>query len=76
MTPEVSEAMGHVVSERRIGRLMREHGLQSHKRRRFRVVEHGLQARTSGSCQHFGARLRGDGAQPEVVGRHDLRRHR
>ena len=38
MTPEVSEAMGHVVSERRIGRLMREHGLQSHKRRRFRVV--------------------------------------
>ncbi len=38
MTPEVSDAVGHAVSQKRIGRLMREHGLQSHKRRRFRVV--------------------------------------
>ena len=38
MTPEVSQAMGHAVSQKRIGRLMREHGLQSHKRRRFSVV--------------------------------------
>ena len=29
---------GHKVNHKRIGRLMREHGLQSHKRRRFRVV--------------------------------------
>ena len=38
MTPEVRDATGRVVNEKRIGRLMREHGLQSHKRRRFRVV--------------------------------------
>ena len=38
MTPEISQARGHAVNEKRIGRLMREHGLQSHKRRRFRVV--------------------------------------
>jgi len=38
MTPEVGEATGRVVNHKRIGRLMRDHGLQSHKRRRFRVV--------------------------------------
>ncbi len=38
MTPEVSQALGQRVNHKRIGRLMREHGLQSHKRRRFRVV--------------------------------------
>ena len=38
MTPEISQARGRTVNEKRIGRLMREHGLQSHKRRRFRVV--------------------------------------
>jgi putative transposase len=38
MTPEVGEALGRAVNEKRIGRLMREFGLQSHKRRRFRVV--------------------------------------
>jgi transposase InsO family protein len=38
MTPEISEIRGQTVNEKRIGRLMREHGLQSHKRRRFRVV--------------------------------------
>jgi transposase InsO family protein len=38
MTPEVSEAVGSPVNQKRVGRLMREHGLQSHKRRRFRVV--------------------------------------
>jgi putative transposase len=38
MTPEISQARGQAVNEKRIGRLMREHGLQSHKRRRFRVV--------------------------------------
>ena len=38
MTPEISEARGHKVNHKRIGRLMREHGLQSHKRRRLRVV--------------------------------------
>ena len=38
MTPEISEVRGQTVNEKRIGRLMREHGLQSHKRRRFRVV--------------------------------------
>ena len=38
MTPEVSQALGWVVNHKRIARLMREHGLQSHKRRRFRVV--------------------------------------
>jgi putative transposase len=38
MTPEISAALGHTVNHKRIGRLMREHGLQSHKRRRFRVV--------------------------------------
>jgi len=38
MTPEISEVLGHVINQKRIARLMREHGLQSHKRRRFRVV--------------------------------------
>ena len=38
MTPEIGQALGRAVNEKRVGRLMREHGLQSHKRRRFRVV--------------------------------------
>ena len=38
MTSEISEALGRTVNHKRVGRLMREHGLQSHKRRRFRVV--------------------------------------
>lgn len=38
MTPEVSEALGRRVNHKRIGRLMREHGLCSRKRRPFRVV--------------------------------------
>ena len=38
MTPEVTEALRRAVNEKRIGRLMREHDLQSRKRRRFRVV--------------------------------------
>jgi putative transposase len=38
MTTEVSEAQGHPVNHKRVARMMREHGLQSHKRRRFRVV--------------------------------------
>lgn len=38
MTPEISQLRGQKVNHKRIGRLMREHGLQSHKRRRFRVV--------------------------------------
>jgi putative transposase len=38
MTPEVSEQRGHRVNHKRIGRLMREHGLHSRKRRRLRVV--------------------------------------
>lgn len=38
MTTEVSEVQGRPVNHKRIGRLMREHGLQSHKRRRWRVV--------------------------------------
>jgi putative transposase len=38
MTPEVRQALGQVVNHKRVARLMREHGLQSHKRRRFRVV--------------------------------------
>ena len=38
MTPEISQVRGQAVNEKPIGRLMREHGLQSHKRRRLRVV--------------------------------------
>jgi putative transposase len=38
MVDDVREAVGQVVNEKRVGRLMRDHGLQSHKRRRFRVV--------------------------------------
>lgn len=38
MAPEVSDSVGFPVNQKRVGRLMREHGLQSHKRRRFRVV--------------------------------------
>ena len=38
MTTEVCEAQGRQVNHKRVGRVMREHGLQSHKRRRFRVV--------------------------------------
>ena len=37
MTTEVSQAQGCAVNHKRVARLMREHGLQSHKRRRFRV---------------------------------------
>ena len=38
MTVEVSEAQGRQVIHKRVARVMREHGLQSHKCRRFRVV--------------------------------------
>jgi transposase InsO family protein len=38
MTPEVSEALGQRLNHKRIGRLMRKHGLCSRKRRPFRVV--------------------------------------
>ena len=38
MTSEVSEAQGRQVNHKRVARVMREHGLQSYKRRRFRVV--------------------------------------
>ena len=38
MAPEISHIRGQTVNEKHIGRLMREHGLQSHMRRRFRVV--------------------------------------
>jgi putative transposase len=38
MTTEISEAQGQPVNHKRLARVMREHGLQSHKRRRFRVV--------------------------------------
>ncbi|MDO9443214.1 MAG: IS3 family transposase [Beijerinckiaceae bacterium] len=38
MTAEISHVRGRAVNEKRIARVMREHGLQSHKRRRFRVV--------------------------------------
>ena len=37
-TIEFRDAAGQPVNHKRLGRLMREHGLQSHKRRRFRVV--------------------------------------
>lgn len=38
MRREVSAVLGRPVNEKRVGRLMREHDLQSRKRRRFRVV--------------------------------------
>jgi len=38
MTTEVSEVQGRPVNHKRVARVMREHGLQSRKRRRFRVV--------------------------------------
>ena len=38
MTTEVSEEQGRQVNHKRVARVMREHGLQSHKRRRLRVV--------------------------------------
>ena len=38
MATEVSQTNGRAVNEKRVARVMREHGLQSHKRRRFRVV--------------------------------------
>ena len=38
MTPEVQEAVGRPVNHKRVGRLMREHGLGSRKRRPYRVV--------------------------------------
>lgn len=37
MAPEVSEALGRKVNHKRVGRLMKEHGLGSRKRRPFRV---------------------------------------
>jgi putative transposase len=38
MTAEITAVVGQRVNHKRVGRVMREHGLQSHKRRRFRVV--------------------------------------
>ena len=38
MATEVSQTNGRAVNEKRVARVMREHALQSHKRRRFRVV--------------------------------------
>jgi len=38
MSTEISQAQGRPVNHKRVGRLMREHGLHSHKRRRIRVV--------------------------------------
>jgi putative transposase len=38
MRRELSTALGRPVNEKRVGRLMRQHGLQSRQRRRFRVV--------------------------------------
>ncbi len=38
MTPEMNEALGRRINQKRIGRLMRENNLSSRKRRRFRVV--------------------------------------
>lgn len=38
MTREVRAAVDQPINEKRVGRLMRQHGLQSRKRRRFRVV--------------------------------------
>ena len=38
MTPEVSEALGRPVNHKRMGRLLREHGLRCRRRRAFRVV--------------------------------------
>jgi transposase InsO family protein len=38
MRREVSTALGRPVNEKRVGRLMRQHDLQSRQRRRFRVV--------------------------------------
>ncbi len=38
MTAEVCESSGRPINHKRVARLMREQGLQSHKRRRFRVV--------------------------------------
>ena len=38
MATEVSQTNGRAVNEKRVARVMREHALQSHKRRQFRVV--------------------------------------
>ena len=38
MTAEIGDVVGQSVNHKRVGRVMREHALQSHKRRRFRVV--------------------------------------
>lgn len=38
MTTAVSEAQGRPVNHKRVARVRQEHGRQSHKRRRFRVV--------------------------------------
>lgn len=38
MQREISEALGRPINEKRVGRLMRQHDLQSRKRRRFRLV--------------------------------------
>jgi putative transposase len=38
MTREVRAALGRPVNEKRVGRLMRQHDLQSRQRRRFRVI--------------------------------------
>jgi transposase InsO family protein len=75
MTTEISEAQGQPVNHMRIARVMREHGLQSHKRRRFRVVttdskhDHGRDLALA-VCEKFSKLLGVELA--EVGGRHVL----
>ena len=76
MTPEVSQALGQAVNHKRVARLMREHGLQSHKRRRFRVVTTDSKHAYPLAPQPARAQLCGARAQPLVAGRYHLRAHR
>jgi putative transposase len=68
MTPEISQVRGYTVNHKRIGRLMREHGLQSHKRRRFRVVTTDSKHAHPVAPNVAGAQLRSGGAEPQVAG--------
>ena len=76
MTPEISQMRGQRVNEKRVGRWMREHGLQSHKRRRFRVVTKDSKHAHPVAPNVLRRAFQATAPNTEVADRHDLRAHR
>lgn len=65
---EVGTAPGRPVNEKRVGRLMREHNLQSAKAPAVSGRHQQHEARAFGGRQREGTQFRGHGPEPEVAG--------